>query len=421
MTSFVPMSDDECLAAVALIDTHGSIRNAARMTGIPRSTIQDRLRAARARGLYSAEDDAPPGLRVDAHSVAVNKSGEVEREITRYRPQRGPEYQPKPGDRRKFTTVTQVFDEDGNGRVAAQVERWEAPRVGGLSQDEIAAIIRETLTPVDPTPAAPPRPALDGFAAYIVTDLHLGARAWAAETGEHYDLQTAIHTYDTCSARLFEDTRPTDTALLLTLGDHFQVDNATNMTRRSGNPQDVSDNYQYVIREALTVERRRIERAKQKHKHVIVRYMPGNHDDETSQWLGIALAVAYENDPAVTVDTTPGYWWAYEYGNVLLTATHGHQVRDPKDISLTVSDSYAPAWGRTTYRYCFLGHNHKAIRMGGDVGGLWVEWLRGMTARSSWAAEKGYTSRRSMHSIVFDAAAGEVERKTASVSYPRGV
>src|SRR3546814_12675629 len=65
-------------------------------------------------------------------------------------------------------------------------------------------------------------------------DPHFGMRAWAAETGENFDLATAERLTFAAVDRISASTPSSHTALLLNLGEFFPAENWQNRTPRSG-------------------------------------------------------------------------------------------------------------------------------------------------------------------------------------------
>lgn len=85
---FTPMTDKDLADTIAAVREHGSILGAARATGIPRSTIQTRMRIAKARGLLGEgsqsvthpqfpEDDLPVEELISIMSRRFEKRNEA--------------------------------------------------------------------------------------------------------------------------------------------------------------------------------------------------------------------------------------------------------------------------------------------------------------------------------------------------------
>src|SRR3546814_14366845 len=103
-------------------------------------------------------------------------------------------------------------------------------------------------------------------------------RAWAAETGENFDLATAERLTFAAVDRISARTPSSHTALLLNLGDYFHADNGTNRTPRSGTNPDVDGSSRQIAETGVRSLIRSIERLLEQHQRAIVRIDLGNHD-----------------------------------------------------------------------------------------------------------------------------------------------
>src|SRR3546814_14817310 len=93
-------------------------------------------------------------------------------------------------------------------------------------------------------------------------------RAWAAETGENFDLATAERLTFAAVDRISARTPSSHTALLLNLGDYFHADNGTNRTPRSGANLDVDGRFRQIAETGVRALIRCIERLLEKHQKI---------------------------------------------------------------------------------------------------------------------------------------------------------
>jgi hypothetical protein len=129
------------------------------------------------------------------------------------------------------------------------------------------------------------------------------------------------------------------------------------------------------------------------------------------------LQARYSDNPRVTIDDSPHEFFFWEFGNVMIAAHHGHLVK-PTGMAAVMAESEAAMWGRTKYRYAFLGHEHrsrKGLGTADEGGGAKWEVMETVAPRDSWAASMGHHAMRSMTAIEFDRESGEKARYTEYV------
>lgn len=254
---------------------------------------------------------------------------------------------------------------------------------------------------------------------FPIADLHFGMYAWKEETGDDYDTTIANKTLTDAMENLLSRMPHADIALILNLGDYFHSDNDENRTRRSGNKVDMDTRFARVQREGIRLLRKVTNMALQSHRRVIVKNIPGNHDPYGTIALTNAMAMAYDNDSCVLVDTCADPIWVHRFGRTLLAAAHGDMVK-PRDLPGTIAGNHADLWGQTEWRYGYLGHIHQLRRRKQDddaaeFGGMEVEVFRTLAPKDSFASSMGYTARRSLVGITHHYSEGEVDRKTVNV------
>jgi hypothetical protein len=364
------------LCAAAVQANGGNRTAAAQSLGIGVRTMFDRLKAAEAAGLWSSPDtgrplEIPPGFAI-----------------------------------RRISAYTGPDDE-----LKGQWTRWE-PKLQALP-DLIAAVKSELGSSIGRADLieAPAYANADLLTVYPVTDTHLGSRAWAPETGANYDLEIAERLLDEYSSMLIASAPPSETAVILNLGDYFDVDNRKNATPESGNVCDVDSRYQKIFRVGLRIKRRMVERALQKHKRVILAFVEGNHDPIGVITLQAAFEMFFEGNPRVTVDpdVSPFFW--HEFGVCFIAGAHGDKLR-PDDMPGFMATEKAEVWGRTKCRHAFFGHVHHHASKSRH--GVTVETLETIAAKNAWSAPR-FTSGRSMKSVTFHRERGKLLDNTISL------
>lgn len=362
------------------IDTHGSIRKAAKALGVAKSSMDEsmsRLRAAAARAGYSPAHDmvrtVPDGFLVKGTSTYYDKDG-------------------KPAG------------------------QWVKSSIDGQRQAELlkefAAGLAEEVRGLAPITKPPRRSDEDLMCVYPMGDPHFGMHAWWQDAGEDFDLKKAEAL--TCGAvdRLVASAPAAHTALLLNLGDMFHADNQKNQSQ-SGHQLDVDGRWSKVQRVGLQAMIHCVRRLLEKHQRVVVRINRGNHDGHSSYALALMLSCYFHNEPRVEVDLSPATMWYYRFGKVLIGSTHGDTIKGPDMIPVMAADR-PEDWGATAHRYVYVGHvHHQDVK---EYRGGVVEYFRTLAARDAWHAGQGYRAGRDMRLIVMHKDHGEVERHRCDVA-----
>lgn len=258
----------------------------------------------------------------------------------------------------------------------------------------------------------PPKYANDDLLTVIpMGDPHFGLYAWQEDAGDNFDL--AIAEQLTCSAidRLIASSPNSKTALLLNLGDMFHADNQKNVTN-SGHQLDVDGRWAKVQQVGLKAIIYALKRLLEKHEQVIFRINKGNHDGHSSYALALMISCYFTNEPRMHVDLSPAVSWYYQFGKVLIGSTHGDTVKGKDMLSIMAADK-PEDWGKSKYRYWYVGHvHHKDVK---EYHGGIVEYFRTLAARDAWHQGQGYRAGRDMCSIVLHKDYGEIERHTCDI------
>ena len=384
--SFVPVDDSEYprwatatqIKYLEAVKEHGSQRAAARALGVAKNSVWEALDTYRK---SAARHGHAPG-----HFDDGTAPGFVMGKVTI---QRGP------------GGVERVWERQSPDE-AAQAERLQA----------IRAAMLEGLEPIKPL-AAPDYTDDDLLTVYPQGDPHAGLYAWKDETGQAFDLVEYERVTKAAIDRLVASAAPSAHALFIDLGDSLHADNNAARTR-SGHHLDTHGRHAEVVRAVIRCKRHHIARMLERHRKVTVRINPGNHDGITALMLAEMMAMIYENEPRVTVSTSPNPYWFHGFGANLIGTTHGDGAKGANLPLLMAVD--APAmWLASEHgsRVWFVGHvHHKDVK---DHPGVTVEYCRTLAAPDIWSHASGYRSKRSMEAVTFHRQDGEVERHTCSL------
>ena len=385
--SFIPPENDEYprwvtetqIRYLEAVKEHGGQNAAARALGVAKSSVNEAIatykREAARRGHAPGhfDDGVAPGFVMGKVTIQRGPGG-VERVWERQSPD-----------------------------AESQAERLQAIKAGLL----------DGLEPIAPL-SGPDYTDDDLLTVYPQGDPHAGLYAWKDETGQAFDLVEYERVTKAAIDRLVASAAPSSHALFIDLGDSLHADNNAARTR-SGHHLDTHGRHAEVVRAVIRCKRHHVARMLEKHNHVTVRINPGNHDGITALMLAEMMAAIYENEPRVTVSTSPNPYWFHGFGANLIGTTHGDGARGANLPLLMAVD--APAmWLASEHgsRVWFVGHvHHKDVK---DHPGVTVEYCRTLAAPDIWSHASGYRSKRSIEAVTYHRLDGEVERHTCSIA-----
>lgn len=363
------------------VKEHGSMRAAARAVGVNYSSICGAMSALQGRAALSG------------YAPAQDLTHEV----------------PSPFVVKGTSTL---YGEDGEKKLQWVKTKTDDSQIEAVIRDFVAHLVEEAKGLAKPVPV-PKHVNADILAVYPMGDPHFGMYAWAAEAGDDFDLEIAERLTLGAVDRLMASAPAAEVAVILPLGDLFHADDQTNQTPGHKNQLDVDSRYPKVLMVGIKAIRRCIVRALEKHKKVVVRLEPGNHDPHAKWAIALTLAAYFENEPRVEVDLSPSKFWFYRFGKVLIGSTHGDTVKHEQLPGIMAADR-SEEWGQTKYRYWYTGHVHtQAVR---EFPGVVCESFRTLAAKDAWTASRGYRSGRDMYCIVHHKEFGEIERHRCDVA-----
>lgn len=367
-----PISDEKLREAVLAVEQFKGIGPAARAMGIPRQTLQSRIRQAEARGLRGTDPAIQAGM--DAVGTGITPAG---------------------------MWIKTGKDENGVSRSI-----YLKP---SQTSDDVLERIRAAFEGMEPAkPVAPPEAVhADLCTVYPIADAHVGMRAWHRETGSDYDTDIAAERLRSWIAQCVAASPPSETAIILDVGDFTHANDDTYQTPRSKHVLDVDTRMFRTLDVGIATLGGAVESALTKHKTVHVCILPGNHDATIYLAVMFALAERYRNEPRVVVHKQPGEFFVHEFGRVMVAAHHGDKAKADQLVHF-VADEYAEIWGRTRHRILFTGHLHRHKSQ--DIGGMRWEQLRAVTERDHYAISHAYSARAQLQAITYDKYRGEIQR-----------
>ena len=357
------MSDltDAQREAINAVQEHGGVRPAARALGVTPKAIRMRLQAAARKGHAPGhfENGTAPGYAMGKVTVQRGPNGQVERTWERQSP--------------------------------------EATSLDGLLEQIDARA--ERITPMPEIKAPSQFGSEKLFNQISIFDGHIGANAWAPETGSgNWDLGIARDTILEGAMFLLDTMPAAQDCLVLIGGDFTEVDGYKPLTPESGHLLDADGRYPKIFEVAETVIEQIVCDALKRHRRVILRLQPGNHDKQTIFALRRVFFRVFRDNPRVTVDPSLRAYWAMLFGKSMIACHHGDKAK-LEQLPLIFAADFAPMWGQATYRVCHSGHWHhekSILSLGREMTGMMMYQHPTIEQRNAWAADKGLIAARQL-------------------------
>jgi len=403
--------DDETLIQTveAYKQSGGNKAAASRLIGISVETFKSRFNSA---VRYGFTNDFPPhipsGFEVKSASRNYNKNGDLSGQSVKMGRATSGGLDPTGFEISKRSTL---LDADGNITAQWLKEDRQKRKLENIISDIKAAFTDFKRPEKLPKPDKTEKSLLT---LYPLADLHLGLYAWGPEADIDWDLSKAVDCYKTTMQRVNASSPNSETAIVLGGGDLLHADSSENKTAKSGNVLDVDTRYSKVLKEAIQLIVYQVELALEKHKSVIVRILPGNHDEHSSLAVTHALWAWFRNENRVEVDTDPSLFFWHHFGQNLIGAAHGHTTKI-NDMPLVMANRCADAWGKTKHRYIHGFHIHHKTQNIFEHGGVIAETHQAPTPQDAYHFGKAYLSGRSMQSITYCKENGEIIRNKVAL------
>lgn len=293
--------------------------------------------------------------------------------------------------------VSTYYNKDGDA-----TGQWVKASLDAARQQEIFKAAVEAMSSTLPrlTPIiAPEQFNADLLTLYTLTDAHIGMLAWHRENMQaDWDLQIAEAVIVGCFEQIIKCSPDSETAVLNQLGDLLHYDGLSAVTPTSGHVLDADGRFTKMVEVAVRVLRRIIDMLLAKHKTVHIILAEGNHDMASSVWLRTMFKALYENEPRITVDDSALPYYAYEFGDVMLTFHHSH-LKKFGAMREIIPAMFAEIWGRTKKRYCHTGNYHHTKEE--EHAGMKVFQHPTLAARDAYASRGAWFSDREVCSITY--------------------
>jgi hypothetical protein len=363
--------------------------------------------------------DLSPGQELDKQTIHVNAAGDL---IDRYDKTKPEAIEPKFAtvpEAHHITKTTTRIDRDGKvgmqyvtakpDEIAREAAFWEAcERMASKYAGIASAVPMPQLATND-----------DLLQIYPIGDPHIGMLSWAPETGDHFDTTIACRELLCCVRELVRRAPAAKRAIITNLGDALHAQDDMNRTPGHGNQLDVDGRFAKVLDALHMVLLGMIDAALEKHEHVTIRNLPGNHDPRVAAELMYWLRAWYRNEPRVTVADAYAAHQYDHFGTNLLGWHHGDRTKKGELPAIMASDHDGGGtglWGLTSEHVWHVGHEHHTTVLETPSCFTWVH--NTLAGRDAYHAGR-YRAKRMLRGFTYHREFGEDGIQTVSLARVR--
>lgn len=239
-------------------------------------------------------------------------------------------------------------------------------------------------------------------------ELHLGKLGSVVDF-EDYSTKQAMWRIKKVAKEILQYQRESKASqLLLGIGnDYFNTDTVDDKTT-AGTPQNNDTRFKEVYMWGKIGQLRLIETVKEYFDKVIIKGMPGNHDEKSSFSLFTNLYDIYamKEDPKVEVPFSYKdlrYTTCHEYGKNLIVFTHGKSPEgknlSDKILAESVRSQFPEECHRAHNVYVFAGHLHQDSETQFENTNIRVIRTASLSGVDSWHSSNAYLGQRQGHSV----------------------
>jgi len=432
--------------AIQAVGLHGSIAEASRALGIPRSTLSDRYNTAIKEGMLNKESPdkkSKTKITTKKNSITIDYSGveiktanqliedanvdlnewEIAETIVNNwevggKMHQGQELHKSGKDKVVTQWKPQKLWKTGLRQIKIRLRRIPDARIA------MESVIRrlENNSPITPYKHSKKFKIADSRKALeiAIMDPHFGMLCFEGSSDHSWSM-------DQCEGmvmwalealiRKAEKLGPIEEIIFPFGNDFLHTDNLSHTTT-AGTPQPEMLPYHKVYERAEELAVRMVLRMAEV-APVKVYQIPGNHDQQSSYTLGRFLRAYFRRDENVDVDAGPETYKFHRYGTNLIGFEHGHSIA-PIRLAALMANEAKEDWAETTYREWHLGDQH---RKGSskpstfEEQGVSVEYLPGLTPPNEWHKRKSFNyQKRGATAYLWDYNTGQSARLQVNIN-----
>ena len=231
-----------------------------------------------------------------------------------------------------------------------------------------------------------------------IADLHLNLQSSMFTTNNEYNCDVAENLFFNVIEDILDRTElhQFEEIVFCIGGDMLNADNLSGTTTR-GTMQTNDLHYYDAYERLCAMTIKAIDILKDLCK-VNVIYVMGNHDETTGFKLAKYIDAWFRHDENVCVDYRPLARKYKVFGKTLLCFAHDGNV---KKLPALIADEARQWWSAVDTVEVFLQHLHTEQILF-EESNIRIQRLPTISAKSKWAADKGYNSKRQCKSFIFD-------------------
>jgi hypothetical protein len=246
-----------------------------------------------------------------------------------------------------------------------------------------------------------------------IGDAHLGMLAHAAEIGENFDLKIAETEICAAIGILIDELPNCERLVINDLGDFTHYENFSATTESSGHALDYDTRFPKMITVYSRVMRFIVEKALSKAQNVDVIVNQGNHSRTNDIWMAELLRVAYGHTKRVNVLNNDNVFIAYRMGNTLVMTHHSDKCK-PSMLANVMTSDFRRDFGETEHHYIDIGHVHHGMVMK-EHPSIFIESFNHLASLDRWAHDSGYRNRKSITVIKRSKKYGDLGRRVLPI------
>lgn len=374
-----PLTWDQMREAGEAVSQYGTVTEAAKATGIARSTLDHRYQQWRrkVRQGYSPEHGmnhaAPDPLAFDRTSVYFRATEDTPAQWVRFK--------------RDDLLLKQ-------------------------SMEQALEAMTESLPPL-PVPKFKARNYDTDVIPWLqIGDAHIGMLAYKYEVGHNFDLEIAEAELLAGAEKLINDTPACERCVINDLGDATHAENVAGETEASRHRLDMDGRFNRMVAVYVRTMRRIVDMALARFKYVDVIINQGNHSRTNDLWMPHLLRAAYPTDRLHVLDNS-SVFIPYRMGNTFVLTHHTDKCK-PEKLAGVMAEDFRHDWGESKYRYIDGGHIHHKRRCIELTGAIYESWNQ-MAPSDKYAHDGGWRSRSFLQIVDRSRTYGEVGRRTVPV------
>ncbi len=231
-----------------------------------------------------------------------------------------------------------------------------------------------------------------------IADLHLNLQATMFSTGNEYNCEIAEKLFFYVISDILSrvEKYQFNKIIFCIGGDMLNGDNLLGSTTK-GTPQDSDLLYFDAVEKLYAMTIKATDILKQK-APVDVIYISGNHDELSGYKLAKFIDAWFRNDENVTVDYSPLPRKYVKFGRTLFAFAHDGNI---KTLPRLIADEARKYWSDIDTTEVFLQHLHTEQVLTEEYN-MRIQRLPTISAKSDWAVNKGFGSKRQCKTFIFD-------------------